>query len=65
MVNLVSLYLLRSFSLTVFVKIFLIQNSSLIQKPSTNLNQKEGKQEKATIDKSATIYDSWGNIYRV
>ena len=35
-----------SFSLTVFIKFFLIQKS----KPSTNLNRKEGKQEKATID---------------
>ena len=35
-----------SFGLTVFIKIFLIQKS----KSSTNLNHKEGKQEKATID---------------
>ena len=37
---------LSSFSLTVFIKFFLIQKS----KSSTNLNHKEGKQEGATID---------------
>ena len=37
---------LSSFSLTVFIKFFLIQKS----KSSTNLNCKKGKQEEATID---------------
>ena len=37
---------LSSFSLTVFIKIFLKQKS----KSSTNLNHKEWKQEEATID---------------
>ena len=37
---------LSSFSLIVFIKVFLIQKS----KSSTNLNPKEEKQEEATID---------------
>ena len=37
-------------------KFFLIQKS----KSTTNLNRKEGKQEKATIGYSTTIFDSWG-----
>ena len=49
---------LSSFSLTVFIKFFLIQNS----KSSANLNHKELKQEGATIDQSTTISDSWGMI---
>ena len=40
------LLFLSSFSLTVFIKFFLIQKS----KSSTNLNHKEGKQEETTID---------------
>ena len=35
-----------SFSLTVFIELFLIQKS----KSSTNSNHKEGKQKEATID---------------
>ena len=37
---------LSSFSLTVFIKLFLIQKS----RSSTNLNPKKEKQEEATID---------------
>ena len=48
-------------SLTVFIKIFLIQKS----KSSTNLNYKEGKEDETTIDSSRKISDSWGKIYRM
>ena len=38
------------------IKSFLIQKS----KSSTTLNDKEGKQEQATITQSTAIFDSWG-----
>ena len=55
------LFFLNSFSLTVFIKIFLIEKSI----PSTNLNHKEGNQEEATIDQSTKISDSWRKIFRM
>ena len=47
---------LSSFSLTVFIKFFLIQKS----KSRANLNHKEGKQEETTIDQSTNSSGSWG-----
>ena len=46
---------LSSFSLTVFIKFFLIKKS----KSNTNLNHKEGKQKEATVGKCTTISDTW------
>ena len=48
-------FFLSSFSVFLFIKVFLIYKS----KSSTNLNHKEEKQKDATIDKSTTISDSW------
>ena len=49
---------LSSFSLIMFVKLFLIQKL----KSSTNLNPTEEKEEKTTIDYSTTISDLPGKM---